>query len=99
MTKCLKEFIFGILEITEQRRQDLSINKLHLTLYVVLILQNTRTTRNLGYRSDKYLYVDASGPRFTTNLKSDRNRKHISGAKMRFTKTHNLMITSVFELN
>ena len=26
------------------------------------------------------------GPRFTKNLKSDRNRKHISGAKMRFTK-------------
>ena len=31
------------------------------------------------------------------NLKSDRNRKPISGAKMRFTKNHNLMITSVFE--
>ena len=27
-----------------------------------------------------------SGPRFTKNLRSDRNRKHISGAKMRFTK-------------
>ena len=26
------------------------------------------------------------GPRFTKNLKSDRNRKHISGAKMRFTR-------------
>ena len=27
-----------------------------------------------------------TGPRFTKNLKSDRNRKLISGAKMRFTK-------------
>ena len=36
-------------------------------------------------------------PRFTKNLKSDRNRKPISGAKMRFTKIHKLMITSVFE--
>ena len=33
----------------------------------------------------------------TKNLKSDRNRKPISGAKVRFTKSHNLMITSVFE--
>ena len=38
-----------------------------------------------------------AGPRFTKNLKSDRNRKPISGAKVRFTKSHNLMITSVFE--
>ena len=30
--------------------------------------------------------VCLSGPRFTKNLKNDRNRKHISGAKMRFTK-------------
>ena len=37
------------------------------------------------------------GPRFTKNLKSDRNRKPISGAKMRFTKSHKLMITSIFE--
>ena len=37
------------------------------------------------------------GPRFTKNLKSDRNRKPISGAKMRFTKSHKVMITSVFE--
>ena len=36
-------------------------------------------------------------PRFTKNLKSDRNRKPISGAKMRFTKSHKVMITSVFE--
>ena len=27
-----------------------------------------------------------SGPRFTKNLKSDPNHKHISGAKMHFTK-------------
>ena len=25
------------------------------------------------------------------NLQSDRNRKYISGAKMRFTKSHNIM--------
>ena len=37
------------------------------------------------------------GPRFTKNLKGDRNRKPISEAKMRFTKYHCLMITSVFE--
>ena len=37
-----------------------------------------------------------SGPRFTKNLKSDRNRKHISEAKMCFTK-YNFMTTSVFE--
>ena len=38
-----------------------------------------------------------SGPRFTKNLKSDRIRKPIAGTKMRFTKNHNLTITSVFE--
>ena len=27
-----------------------------------------------------------SGPCFTNNLESDHNRKHIAGAKMRFTK-------------
>ena len=32
-----------------------------------------------------------SGPRFTKNLKSDRNSKHISGAKMCFTKIHNTL--------
>ena len=37
------------------------------------------------------------GPLFTKNLKSDRNRKPIPGAKMCFTKNHNLMITSVLE--
>ena len=30
--------------------------------------------------------VYGPGPRFTKILKSDRNRKHISGANMRFTK-------------
>ena len=40
------------------------------------------------------LHKGTGGP-FHKNLKSYRNRKHISGAKMRFTKT-NLMITSVF---
>ena len=30
--------------------------------------------------------LQVPGPRFTKNLKSDRNRKYISGAKMRFTK-------------
>ena len=38
-----------------------------------------------------------SEPRFTKNLKSDRIRKPIAGAKMRFAKNHNLTITSVFE--
>ena len=37
------------------------------------------------------------GPVSQKNLKSDRNRKLISGAKMYFTKNHNLMITSVLE--
>ena len=37
-----------------------------------------------------------TGPRFTKNLKSDRNRKPISGAKMRFTKNLNLIITTKF---
>ena len=37
-----------------------------------------------------------TGPRFTKNLKSDRNRKPISGAKMRFTKNLNLIITTIF---
>ena len=36
-------------------------------------------------------------PRFTKNLKSDLNRKPIPGAKMCFTKNHNLTITSVFQ--
>ena len=36
---------------------------------------------------------------FTKNLKSDCNHKHISGAKTRFTKNNNIMITSVFERN
>ena len=30
--------------------------------------------------------IHMAGLRFTKNLKSDRNRKYISGAKMRFTK-------------
>ena len=45
------------------------------------------------------LKVIKTGPRFTKNLKSDRNRKYISGAQMLFTKNHNLMIMSVFEHN
>ena len=35
------------------------------------------------------------GPHFTKN----RNIKHTSGAKMRLTKNHDIMITSVFERN
>ena len=35
------------------------------------------------------------GPRFTKNLKSDRNRKHISGAKNLFTKI--IILTKLYE--
>ena len=38
-------------------------------------------------------------PRFTKNLKSDRNRTYISGVKCASQKNHNLIITSVFERN
>ena len=43
-------------------------------------------------------HTTGPGFRFTENLKSDRNHKHIPGAKMRFTKSH-IIITSVFERN
>ena len=41
--------------------------------------------------------ANMTGPRFTKNLKSDRNRKPISEAKMRSTKYNNFLTTSVFE--
>ena len=47
-----------------------------------------------------WTHTDTSSlPRFTKVLKSDRNRKHISVAKTRSTKIHNVMVTSVFERN
>ena len=39
---------------------------------------------NENYEVNRYILKP--GPRFTKNLKSDRNRKYISGTKMRFTK-------------
>ena len=45
------------------------------------------------------MYLSPTSKLGYLSFKSDRNRKHISGAKMRFTKNYNLMITSVFEHN
>ena len=58
---------------------------------------NIISSKTLEFKS-KLGRLRETGPRFTKkNLKGDRNRTPISEAKMRFTKYHNLMITSVFE--
>ena len=48
---------------------------------------NSSTVQDIKTQNDCLsIKIRKHGPRFTKNLKSDRNRKHISGAKMRFTK-------------
>ena len=63
-------------------------------LLMTALLQQPR--RHLKHKSPHMF--KGQGPRFTKILKSDRNRKHISGAKMRFTKII-IMVARVFERN
>ena len=56
--------------------------------------ESRRAERALAAKLEQLF--DTTGPHFTRSLKSYRNSKPISEAKMRFTKYHN-MIASVFE--